>query len=340
MRTEGRVAGFARRGFTLIELLVVIAIIAVLIALLLPAVQQAREAARRTQCKNNLKQLGLALHNYHDKANVFPPGCIDFGSGTRVIGTAFTVGLLPEFDQAPLFNQLSAPGHLIITGLPTTDAGFAAAPYNNQLASVLSPLKCPSDVGGNTVTNANVSTDRSTGATVVAVTNRFGRSNYPAVAGWAGTLTEVALTTPPSGGALGATPVLTSSFRGVFGQNSRIGIRDMTDGTSNVIVIGERYSPRAEAVTDVGHANWAANPNQFTIEGNASIFGDTFTRINGNNLGGAGARGNSSGFGSMHTGVAQFLLGDGTVRAISENIDLGIYRNLSMCNDGAVVGEF
>ena len=330
-----------RSGFTLIELLVVIAIIAVLIALLLPAVQQAREAARRTQCKNNLKQLGLALHNYHDKYNVFPPGYIDRDSGTQVIGTAFTVGLLPEFDQAPLYNQLTASGHLVTNGLPVTDAGFAAAPYNNQLASTLPALRCPSDVGGNLVATVQVSTDRSTGATTVDATNRFGRSNYPGVAGWAGVLTEVSQTTPvTTSGQIGAGPVNTSSFRGIFGRNSKIGIRDMTDGTSNSVVVGERYSPALETNVAAGHVNWAACPNQYTQVGMASILGDTFTRINGNNLGGAGSRGQTTGFGSMHTGGCHFLMGDGTVRFISDNIDIGILRYLSMVNDGNVIGEF
>jgi len=94
-------------GFTLIELLVVIAIIAVLIALLLPAVQQAREAARRSQCKNNLKQMGLALHNYHDTVSVFPPGAFYHGSnGAERYGTGFSfhVMLLPYLDQTPRYN--------------------------------------------------------------------------------------------------------------------------------------------------------------------------------------------------------------------------------------------
>src|SRR5512135_2886366 len=105
-----------RHGFTLIELLVVIAIIAVLVALLLPAVQQAREAARRSQCKNNLKQIGLALHNYHDIANRFPAAIIGSGRanaqtapprgvGPTVVNTTGWVAMLPQLDQAPLYNN-------------------------------------------------------------------------------------------------------------------------------------------------------------------------------------------------------------------------------------------
>lgn len=97
-----------RRGFTLIELLVVIAIIAILIALLLPAVQQAREAARRTQCKNNLKQMGLALHNYHDNYQFFPNGNVASSAGGW--GLSWYARILPFVDQAPLYNQLTFSG--------------------------------------------------------------------------------------------------------------------------------------------------------------------------------------------------------------------------------------
>ena len=92
------------RGFTLIELLVVIAIIAILIALLLPAVQQAREAARRTQCRNNLKQMGIALHNYHDNFNIFPPGGLQ--ASTDGGGASFLAMLLPFMDQGPAYNRM------------------------------------------------------------------------------------------------------------------------------------------------------------------------------------------------------------------------------------------
>ena len=108
-----------KRGFTLIELLVVIAIIAILIALLLPAVQQAREAARRTQCKNNLKQLGIAMHNYHDTVNVFP-----WGFDERE--TLWTAMILPQIEQANLYNTLiwqeSGPGNWDAVGSPNTKA--------------------------------------------------------------------------------------------------------------------------------------------------------------------------------------------------------------------------
>src|SRR5258708_27835969 len=95
-------------GFTLIELLVVIAIIAVLVALLLPAVQQAREAARRSQCKNNLKQMGLAIHNYHDTFLTFPPGSVALPTTTTVTGTAWCITLLPGLEQGALYNLFNA----------------------------------------------------------------------------------------------------------------------------------------------------------------------------------------------------------------------------------------
>src|SRR3546814_780854 len=113
----------SHKGFTLIELLVVIAIIAVLVALLLPAVQQAREAARRSQCKNNLKQIGLALHNYHDTHRVFPPGQMSwFGSDLFPLNAGARISwmqqILPFIDQAPLYNSFNwkVPAHACCSG--------------------------------------------------------------------------------------------------------------------------------------------------------------------------------------------------------------------------------
>ena len=136
-----------RSAFTLIELLVVIAIIAILIALLLPAVQQAREAARRTQCKNNLKQLGIAIHNYHDVHNTVPMASGSNGGpgGRRQSGF---VGLLPFIEQANLYNVIAAGGTAASVNGNTNYAPFSAVPWDNNYRAVrqrIPMLQCPSD---------------------------------------------------------------------------------------------------------------------------------------------------------------------------------------------------
>lgn len=334
-----------RHGFTLIELLVVIAIIAILIALLLPAVQQAREAARRTQCKNNVKQLGLALHNYHDTFLTFPPGGVSSVTvGAPYQGWGWNLMLLPYLDQAPLYNQFNFSNSMqfTITNQPTL------------MATNIGALRCPSDVGQNIVNYVDVSP--TVAAAGVTQTNLFGRSSYLGVVGWS-------LTPVNPSGLIVNTPPQTSTYRGIFGGNSRVNIGAMTDGTSNCIVIGERYTPNAGGSSPgpqpVGHGVWAGCPNPLTVDGLASIFGDTAAttnlapnaataqlasgstsyRINGNNNGTAN-RGQTSGFGSLHVGGCHFLIGDGTVRFISENLDTTIYRNLGTINDGNPIGEF
>ena len=151
-----------KRGFTLIELLVVIAIIAILIALLLPAVQQAREAARRSQCKNNLKQIGTALHNYHETFRIFPPGVINSawsGSGggttTGSNGLSWATMILPYADQAPLYKKFITTQHWLVGN-------------TNEVAEILTVFRCPSDV----------SPDQN-----ASVTALMGTSNYPGVYG-------------------------------------------------------------------------------------------------------------------------------------------------------------
>ncbi len=139
----------ARRGFTLIELLVVIAIIAVLVAILLPAVQQAREAARRSQCSNNLKQLGIALHSYHETQSTFPPGYIFPNNVAADHGFLWSVFLLPYLDQSGLYNKLSPNGG-VTSAMTDTKAPLAV-------------FRCPSDVGADTNVNFG----------------NYGTSNYP-----------------------------------------------------------------------------------------------------------------------------------------------------------------
>lgn len=193
-----------RKGFTLIELLVVIAIIAILIALLLPAVQQAREAARRTQCRNNLKQLGLALHNYHDNFQVFiyRKG----GNNSCAVIAPYTtrdncgrlsgfMGLLPYIDQAPLFNNIQAGSATVPPGGPEGWAGWTV--WNQVIPGYL----CPSD-----------------GTSVVAANHH----NYLFNIG------DSARNATNAG-----------AVRGLFGTNVCNGIRDVTDGTSNTIMMSE-----------------------------------------------------------------------------------------------------
>jgi len=205
-----------RRGFTLIELLVVIAIIAILIALLLPAVQQAREAARRSQCKNNLKQIGLALHNYHDVFSTFPPGWIGVENGLPSpegeSGFAWGTMILPYLDQAPLYNQFNYT------------LAMDLAPNRGVLDNYLDVFSCPSDPKPNTFTIQ----DRNSTDVELAV------SNYVGVFG----TTEI----HDCENAPGTAPVTSSGqcvSDGVFFHNSRIKMRDIIDGTSSTLMVGE-----------------------------------------------------------------------------------------------------
>ena len=282
-----------RRGFTLIELLVVIAIIAILIALLLPAVQQAREAARRSQCKNNMKQLGLALHNYHDTHNIFP-----WGYNTRDIGIvippATTVNdsdtfigwgafILPYVDQAPLYNYIASNGgfdgprwYLI----PALNSGTG-------VKTILPAFICPSD------RMEGLNTDRS---------NSPGKSNYKGV-GYA---------------------TATSPY--IFGhQDHRTRIRDIGDGTSNTALLGESSS-HGFRITGVWYGI-RSNSEDCAVRMDESVD----WAINGTS---------AYAFSSPHVGGAHFLLADGAVRFLSENIDSTTYYNIGRKNDEQVLGEF
>ena len=310
-----------RRAFTLIELLVVIAIIAILIALLLPAVQQAREAARRTTCRNNMKQIGLALHNYHDVHGVFPPGMVGVATAGTAIGQPRwrsnpdfpdnQIGpgtfILPYLDQAPLYNRISArlfgaggaapgPWHL--------DTGAGSA---NELARTILPaFMCPSDPMGGHNTDMN----------------SFGKSNY----------------LPCSGSGGHANHPYTTTANGLFYLNSRIGIRDITDGTSNTIAYGERgtgpashwkgaiWMGQRDSSTAVPYAEY----DSMTIISS----GDAWTELNVNQQYGRN-------FSSPHVGGVFFLLADGAVRFISETADHTVtLPNLAARNDGQVIDEF
>ncbi len=317
-----------QRGFTLIELLVVIAIIAVLIALLLPAVQQAREAARRTQCKNNLKQHGLAIHNYHDTFLRFP-SCGNEQTGSGWTHTAW-VALLPYIDQAPLYNlwNFSTPGSSgWICG-----QGFTGG-------AKLPALVCPSSPMPDSVNGCGPLTIP---------------SYYPVFGVYDTTLSLAANQSVYPGNSIANNGVQTYfSDAGLISSYNYFQMRDCTDGLSSTILVGEisnwnKDSAGAKQDTRPGFA-WG-----FSIGGNGGWTGSW-------NCGGmliafppnAATAGQQPGpvvgamwsdtntpLTSAHTGGAHVLLGDGTVRFISDNINMKTLLNLAARSDGNVVGEF
>ncbi len=344
------------RGFTLIELLVVIAIIAVLIALLIPAVQQAREAARRTQCKNNLKQFGIAMHNYHDAFNTFPPGCIVMPlehptSANALTLTAWGWGalVLPYMDQAPLFNSLNVGNSTLAQNLVTT-TGL------QLLTNSYPSHRCPSDSGPQVNLFDSSYADASENPVTVAIytrqltTNGTDRiatstSNYVMVS-----CSSVSITPPfysPSSG----------PATGVGFNCSKIGIRDITDGTSNTLMIGERAFKFNNL--NVGAANlFGYSPSISTNHRSAghALLG---IPLDGFNHTTTNREHQSRAFSSNHVGGVQFLLCDGGVRFLSEDIDYNPITAASLApfpmngawvdstlerlcsrNDGQVVGEF
>ncbi len=326
-----------KKGFTLIELLVVIAIIAILIALLLPAVQQAREAARRTQCKNNLKQLGLALHNYHDVYQSFPGG--QFVSEpwmsscpAGVCGCwAWPTMLLPYLDQAPLFNilQPNTPWNL---PQQTTNPATRA-----EMQKPLAMFRCPSDVGPDLNTELKVpSTGPGNGNCTTADCIEIATSNYV--------------------GANHPWELERDAWDGVFGRATRLGsatsptgrlrctsIRDISDGTSNTVAIGERAwtlnGVILRAATVYGGQDDSENHSRQGLVYNMAAGRYKLNDTCGNC---------SRGFSSPHEGGAQFLLADGSVRFISENIDHNnanatvdsTYERLIHIRDRQPVGDF
>ena len=293
-----------RRAFTLIELLVVIAIIAVLIALLLPAVQQAREAARRSQCINNQKQLGLALHNYHDTFNVFPPGWIGVQAGISHMegqsGFAWASHLLPNLDQGPLYNQINFKASLLD---PSNDIARK---------SVLGVFRCPSDPSTDTWQLGEEGNPTNILATLPT-------ANYVGSFGTEGA-EDICIASPfPASQCLGD---------GMFSHNSKLRIADITDGTSHTILLGEHKSDR----TLNWHSTWVGMVPGGE-EATARFLAASDHTPNSPLL-------HIDDFSSWHTGGVHLLFGDGRVRFLTQSVDLGIFRAIATRSGSEVIGDF
>jgi len=343
------------RGFTLIELLVVIAIIAILIALLLPAVQQAREAARRTQCRNNLKQLGLAIHNYHDQHQVFPPAYVGHPVATGTLfgvtfpddnangpsGFGWGALLLPQLDQSPLFNQLDfsqpcwAPQH--------------AAAAKTKLIAFL----CPSATGGSdgfVVERWTVGSSAAPSSPVpYTPALYFSHAHYVTNAGihqpWGrGPAYSRDFSQPEPIPATGQSVVQ----EGPFYRNSRIRAADVTDGLSSTVFLGEHSSALSNK-TWYGTVPYAATcpkpgwPSECNSAGcllGAHSGPDTHDHpqviIHAPNH----PFGHTDEMYSEHVGGCHVMLGDGSVRFMSQFMDPFLWVALSTRADQEVVGEF
>ncbi|HBL44528.1 DUF1559 domain-containing protein [Gimesia sp.] len=322
-----------RSGFTLIELLVVIAIIAILIALLLPAVQQAREAARRSQCKNNMKQIGLALHNYHDVYVTFP-----IGSRTpNDQPNNWRFALLPYMDQANIYEKTK-------TG-PGTDVDFwegGGGTYNGDTLlfkdKIITPIfMCPSSASPQFEYANGEPGQGSQGHQYVGIMGA-----YPDPAG----RMNVSYQTQYFSFATNTGCLLINECRG---------LRDITDGSSNTIIIGEQSRSSASApklMQSIYTSGWAGTSTGGTvaqwIAGPAGQhkFGTGVTSVfHSPNPTSTGTEADAkwdwnTPLTSHHTGGVHVLLGDGATRFLSDNTDLVLIQKLCVRDDGQTIGEW
>jgi len=336
------------RAFTLIELLVVIAIIAVLIALLLPAVQQAREAARRTQCKNNLKQIGLAMHNYHDTNGRFPSG----GGGIVQQGSwghSQWVAILPYIDNAPMYNQwnFSFSGE----GWICSSIGTAPNVIGNPNAALvaaqpMSWLQCPSSP----LVEFVPSCVQVAGSCYVGIAGGWNTVN-PTWNGMSNSFSDDG----------GGTPTHQAYFsdEGLISGNAHKKMKQCTDGLSNTLLVGElsgytldaagnKYDQRQSGGSACASWGWpmgnpwngggwmSDNTNVVAYPPNAPVYG----QIGVGTACTQGAAMYNTPMASAHTGGVQVLMGDGSSRFISNNINLNTLIFLAARSDGQALGEF
>jgi prepilin-type N-terminal cleavage/methylation domain-containing protein/prepilin-type processing-associated H-X9-DG protein len=314
-----------KRAFTLIELLVVIVIVAVLVALLLPAVQAAREAVRRAQCTNNLKQIGLAMHGYHDAWHRFPPAYLARPTTGLELGSGWAWGtlILPYLEQRPVYDAANFDLGFGEVSAPPDYLGL----FENRTVRRISVsmFLCPSAGGG------EGPLDLGLGSTDVSGSP----GQYIASAGWMDS----------------SQPPITGT--GVLYPNSRIAIGDVSDGTSATLMIGERSRNLADAawsgvfgshsmpVPLCTKAGWPVESCvglMFLLMGRTGPPSDI---ISGSIPGGNTPnhpRAGADGFWSRHTGGCQFLLCDGSVRFLKETLAPQIFRALASRAGGEVIG--
>jgi prepilin-type N-terminal cleavage/methylation domain-containing protein/prepilin-type processing-associated H-X9-DG protein len=323
-----------RRAFTLVELLVVIAIIGVLMGLLLPAVQKTREAANRIKCKNNLRQIGLALHNYHDRAGVLPSGYVsklgpNGPADDRGPGWGWATFILPELEQDSLYRQIRLE-------LDITHPANADARVQN-----LTIFRCPSDeiVDPFVVDARNDPTpDYST-----PLMDANGNAVYVAHGNYVGIFGNPEITVDP--GFILNTPARNIAHRGVFYRNSKVRITDVTDGTSSTLCVGERssnlakctwtgavtggqvppripdvynFGPEGAPVLVLGHTGDASDAPPHTPNSPVNHVDD---------------------FWSKHVQGVNFLFVDGSVRNIGNNINPRDWWALGTRAGGEVIGD-
>ncbi len=344
------------QGFTIVEVLVAIAIIGILMALLLPAVQQSREAARNTACKNNLRQIALAIHNYHDTHKTLPPGYIASEaqnmSASERSHWSWGAMILPQLEQAAIYQQLQ-PGGSALHDQLATPVGLSA------LTTPIVMFACPSDPSGPALNNFHGAMsdnpsdpaapwyDRrvtSDGSDRIAIA----KSNY-AMIGCSSISTTPLVDFQPYGPATG-----------VGFQNSSVKLADVTDGTSNTLLVGERAFRRDDLTIGAANAlGFSSEVNTQSTSAGIKAAGMSVLGIanHGINWTADNRIHQGRGFHSNHVGGANFALCDGSVRFISENIhhnnatvpssDLrdgkwidSTYERLCGKSDGQEIGEF
>ncbi len=310
------------RGFTLIELLVVIAIIAILVALLLPAVQSAREAARRSQCRNNLKQLGIGLHNYHDVNRTFPPSIIQ--STTPFNVQFWGTMILPYIEETTLYGQYDFSVPPIVEA---STFGYSSATIAKNIEVMSTPLPifmCPSTASTDVVFDvAGVPSSVFPGP---SMTYSFARGDYQGIHHVFGLLASDAFG-------------VTQTLEGLLSQQGRR-MTEITDGSSNTIMLIESV--------ETPTINFGAIPPPFCPHGASTITGgwamNGVVSIGGSHLIGAHfinkTNCDTAGVYAFHAGGVHSLIADGSVRFISDNISNKTLAVLLLPQDGELVGDF